>query len=92
LAEEEDVHAGDGSDFVNVLDAIGGFDLQRDDAVLVPIAGIAEQAIFVHAALGEIDGAVPVVGYFVQLTAWRASAAVLMYGTSTPSAPMSSDC
>jgi len=31
--------------------------LQRDDAVLVPIAGIAEQAIFVHAALGEIDGA-----------------------------------
>ena len=57
LAEEEDVHAGDRGNFVDILDAIGGFDLQRDDSVFVPVACVAEQAIFVHAALWKVDGA-----------------------------------
>jgi hypothetical protein len=43
LAEEENVHAGHSGDFGDVLDAVGGFDLQRDDGVIVPVAGVAEE-------------------------------------------------
>ena len=57
LAEEENVDAGDGGDLGDVLDAGGGFDLQRDDAFVVPVAGVAEQSAFVHAALREVDRA-----------------------------------
>src|SRR5215813_8086610 len=57
LAEEENVDARDRGDFRDVLDAVGGFDLQGDDAVVVPIAGVAQKAVFVHAALRKIDRA-----------------------------------
>ncbi len=53
LAEEENVDAGDGGDLGDVLDAGGGFDLQGDDAFVVPVAGVAEESGFVHAALRE---------------------------------------
>ena len=57
LAEEENVDAGNGGDLGDVLDAGGGFDLQRDDAFVVPVAGVAEKSGFVHAALREVDRA-----------------------------------
>ena len=37
LAEEQDVDAGNGGDLGDVLDAGGGLDLQRDDAVVVEL-------------------------------------------------------
>src|SRR5260221_3379383 len=55
LTEEEQVHSGNGRDFVDVLDAIRGFYLQGDDYVAVRAAGIAEKAFFIHAALRKID-------------------------------------
>src|SRR5260221_13122137 len=57
LTEEEQVHSGNGRDFVDVLDAIRGFYLQGDDYVAVRAAGIAEKAFFIHAALRQIDRA-----------------------------------
>src|SRR4051812_20180934 len=36
LAEEQNINAGNGCDFFDVLDAIGGFDLQSADGVIVP--------------------------------------------------------
>jgi hypothetical protein len=57
LAEEQQVDTGDGRDFVDVLDAVGRFHLQRDDDVVVGGARIAEQSGLVHAALREIDRA-----------------------------------
>ena len=57
LAEEENVNAGDGGDLGDVLDAGSGFDLQGDNAFVVPVAGVAEQPAFIHAALGEVDRA-----------------------------------
>ena len=57
LAEEENVDAGDGGDLGDVLDAGSGLDLQGDDAFVVPVAGVAEQSGFVHAALREVDRA-----------------------------------
>src|SRR5262249_17611765 len=57
LAEEENVHTGHSGDLGYVLDAVGGFNLQGDDGVVVPVAGVAKQPVLVHAALREIDGA-----------------------------------
>src|SRR5579871_1292404 len=57
LAEKENVHSGDGCDFVDILDAVGRFDLQSDDPVAVPIASVTKQTVFVHAALRKIDRA-----------------------------------
>src|SRR4029077_1622528 len=57
LAEEEDVDAGDGWGLGDVFEARGSLDLQGDDAFVVPVAGIAEESAFIHAALGEVDRA-----------------------------------
>src|SRR3984957_17577332 len=57
LAEEENVHAGAGGNFGDVLDAGGGFALQGDDAIVIVIAGVAKESGFVHAALGKINRA-----------------------------------
>ena len=57
LSEEQDVDAGHGGDLRNVLDAGSGFHLQRDDAVVVEVAGVSQQAGLVHAALRKIDRA-----------------------------------
>src|ERR1700674_1323649 len=56
LSEEKDVNAGDGGDLSNVFDAGSGLDLQRDDAFVVPVAGVAEEAGLVHAALWKVNG------------------------------------
>ena len=57
LTEEENVDAGNGGDFGDVLDAGGGFDLQGDDAFFIEVAGVAEESGLVHAALRKINGA-----------------------------------
>ena len=38
-----------------VADAIGGLNLECDDAVVVGVAGVTEQATLVHAALREVN-------------------------------------
>jgi len=57
LAEEEDIDAGNSGDFVDVLDAVRGFDLESNDDVGVGAAGIAKETLSIHAALWEVDGA-----------------------------------
>src|SRR4029077_18219130 len=51
------IYSGYGGDFGDVLYAGGGLYLQSDDAVVVEIAGISQQAGLVHAALREVDRA-----------------------------------
>src|SRR6266481_7660549 len=55
LAQEKDINAWDGRDLGNVFDAGGGLDLKRDDAFVVPVAGVPEQSGLVHAALRKIN-------------------------------------
>ncbi len=62
LAEKQDVDAGDGGDFCNVLDARGSFNLQGHDAVVVVVSRVSQEACFVHAALRKVDGAGPCSG------------------------------
>ena len=39
----------------HIANAVGSLDLERDDAVVVGVASVAEQAAFVHAALREVN-------------------------------------
>src|SRR5581483_9009480 len=57
LAEEENVDTGDSGDLGDVLDARGGLDLQSHDAIVIEVAGVAEESGFVHAALRKINRA-----------------------------------
>ena len=82
-------HSGD---LGNVFDAGCGFDLQGDDAFVVPVARVAEHLSLFMLRCGKYTERVPTVGYLAQLMAWRASSAVLIYGTRTPSAPRSRAC
>ncbi len=48
---------GHSGDFRNIIDARSRFHLQRDDAVVVEVAGVAQKPRLVHAALREINRA-----------------------------------
>src|ERR1035438_8760615 len=55
LSEEKNVNAGNGRDLLHILDTRSRLDLKRDDAFVVPVAGVAEQSRLVHAALRKIN-------------------------------------
>src|ERR1700691_27221 len=57
LTEEEDVDAWNGGDLGDILNAGSGFDLQGDHAVVVEVAGVAEESGLVHTALRKVNRA-----------------------------------
>src|SRR6266849_1302295 len=57
LSQEKNIHTGHGGNLRDVLDARSCLYLQSDDAVVVVVTGISEQAGLVHAALWEVDRA-----------------------------------
>ena len=56
MAEEQEVHTRDGSNFLDIVDAVSSFHLQGADDVIVGRSGIPEESGFIHAPLGKIDG------------------------------------
>ena len=56
LAEEQNIDARHGCNFIDVLDAIRSLDLQGANDVIVRIAGVTQQALRVHTALRKIHG------------------------------------
>src|SRR4030095_12192779 len=70
LAEEKNIETRHGCNFIDVLDAIGSLDLHGANDVIVPFAGITQQALLVHTALWKVYGSssgrrVPATGYIL---------------------------
>ena len=57
LSEEKNINAGDRGNLGDILDARSRLHLQRNDAFVVPVAGVAEESSLVHAALREVNRA-----------------------------------